>query len=194
MRADESHIWKRFKKGDEQAFSQIFKTYYNELYNYGIRFTRDGTMTEDSLQEFFLYLWKHKENLRDLDTPRFYLFKSYRRHLFQALKKAQNTKDIYDLPDQESYEEWTYHFNIDEGEMQAEKTRRLNEMIAKLPSRQKEILHLRYYQGLSCEEIAQVTQLSYRTVLNHLQAAYKNLRRVKFWVIISIFTCLLTIL
>jgi RNA polymerase sigma factor (sigma-70 family) len=48
--------------------------------------------------------------------------------------------------------------------------------INELPSRQKELIQLKFYEGLSYEEIVQKTGLSYRTVYNTIYEALKNLK------------------
>jgi RNA polymerase sigma-70 factor (ECF subfamily) len=51
--------------------------------------------------------------------------------------------------------------------------------INRLPARQREIIYLRYYQELTLPEIAQTLGISYQTVANHLQAAYRSLSKEK---------------
>ncbi len=53
----------------------------------------------------------------------------------------------------------------------------LNRLLNSLPKRQKEVLHLKYYEELIFEEVAQVIHLNYQSVLNHIHRALTNLRR-----------------
>ena len=54
--------------------------------------------------------------------------------------------------------------------------KKLHEWVEQLPERQREAFELSRFEGLDHEEIAQVMQVSARTVNNHLVAALRQLR------------------
>ena len=82
-------VWKSLKEGNTEAFEILFKSFYSRLFNYGLKISRDVLITEDSLQDFFVYIYEHRENLSDLDTIAPYLFSSYRRFIKKVLQKKQ---------------------------------------------------------------------------------------------------------
>ncbi|MBR0361756.1 MAG: sigma-70 family RNA polymerase sigma factor, partial [Paraprevotella sp.] len=51
-------------------------------------------------------------------------------------------------------------------------------LIEHLPQNQKEVVFMRYYQGLSFKEIAEVTGVSINTALGRMRYALLNLRRL----------------
>ena len=51
-------------------------------------------------------------------------------------------------------------------------------LIEELPDLQKEVLKMRYYQGLSFKEIAELTGVSINTALGRMRYAILNLRRI----------------
>ena len=51
-------------------------------------------------------------------------------------------------------------------------------LIEELPALQREVLVMRYYQGLSFKEIAEVTGVSINTALGRMRYAILNLRRL----------------
>ena len=59
-----------------------------------------------------------------------------------------------------------------------ERTKKILEAVNQLPARQKEIIYLRIYKGLSYEEISQVMQLNYQVVRNLLSQALKSFRKI----------------
>jgi len=61
-------IWKSLKEGDLNAFGVLFETYYPLLHSYGLKISQNEALTEDTLQDFFLYIYEHRQNLSDLDT------------------------------------------------------------------------------------------------------------------------------
>ena len=62
-------------------------------------------------------------------------------------------------------------------ELAAERLHQLHQTIQKLPSRQKEVIHLRYFQNLKTEEIAEVLNINYQSVSNLLYKGIKTLRQ-----------------
>lgn len=51
-------------------------------------------------------------------------------------------------------------------------------LIKELPALQREVLIMRYYQGLSFKEIAEITGVSINTALGRMRYAILNLRRI----------------
>ena len=60
----------------------------------------------------------------------------------------------------------------------AEKQEMLASLLNELTPRQKEIIYLRYYNGLDNEEISEVLNISYQVVHNTLYKAFKRLREL----------------
>jgi RNA polymerase sigma factor (sigma-70 family) len=64
----------------------------------------------------------------------------------------------------------------DEALTYAEESRALREMLAKLPRRQREVLHLVFYQDLTIEDSAGVLNISLGTARTHFQRGKATLR------------------
>ena len=90
-------IWKSLKEGNLNAFSVLFETYYPQLHNYGFKISKDVAITEDTLQDFFLYIYEHKENLRDLETIAPYQFTSYKRFLLNVMQKNEKQNNAFNV-------------------------------------------------------------------------------------------------
>jgi len=169
-------IWKTLKEGDLRAFSTLFEIYYPQLHSYGLKISKDVSLTEDTLQDFFLYIYDHRENLSDLDTIAPYLFTSYKRFLINVIKKNQkitkidfSQEDVIDI--QFSTEEL-----ITNEETDSFRTKNMSKLLNKLPKRQKEAIYLKYYSGLKATEISEVMNINYQSVVNILHKALKNLK------------------
>jgi RNA polymerase sigma factor (sigma-70 family) len=169
-------IWKSLKEGDLNAFSVLFETYYPKLYSYGLKISKNVTVTEDTLQDFFLYVYEHRENLSDLDTIAPYLFVSYKRFLIKEINKNAKLKQtdftietVIDL-------EFTAEELITSQETATFKNKNLSLLLNKLPSRQKEAVYLKYYSGLKAKEISEIMDVNYQSVINLLHKALKSLK------------------
>lgn len=179
------YLWKCFKDGDKQALDIVFKRHYSALYTYGIKLTNNVNLTEDGLQDFFLYLYEHRQNLKDLDAIKPYLFKAFRNRLLKYLKTNTAILPLDDVKEHQL----PIHFTIEEIIVQKEDNlankAKVLTILQALTNRQRELIYLKYYNHLSIQEIAEVVGISYQGVLNGLSKAMKKLRKVLVFVLIS---------
>lgn len=83
-----------------------------------------------------------------------------------------NQFDDYMLETQHSYEDLLIknQGNLDLSD-------RLNKALSTLTKKQLEIVKLKFYNGMTYDEIGQITNLRHRTIYNHLHQAIKILRK-----------------
>lgn len=166
-------LWQRSVAGDKGAFCELVEAHYKVLFNYGTNFTSNRELIKDTLQDLFIHLWEKREQLH-IQHLTIYLLRSIRNNLFQSFREQQFQsidQDLHDRPD-----EFTVEKALIFEETDAEKKSRIKEAIARLPKRQKEVIFLRYYQGLDNEQIADLMQVNRQSVANLLHKAILNLR------------------
>ena len=165
------------KRGDHRAFSAMFTKYYSYLYNYGLQIaTNRETLVKDALQELFLSLWLKRENLSEVGSLRAYLFKAIRLKIYRLIEKqqARHKRD-------RSYFEASFQhiLNIEELiinlEISKERREQLKFAIESLSKRKREVIYLKFYEGLTNEEISAVMGINVQSVYNHASAAIKIL-------------------
>lgn len=175
---DDRVLWDGFRGGDEKALVHIFDRYANILYNYGRKINERDDVVKDAVQELFIAIWKQRNSLGETDCIKSYLFKSLRRKLVRSLSRmqyrffcrlsspAEYVGEV--IPSQEL---------LMIAEQDSENKRaRVMKMISTLTRRQQEVLFLRYFEEMSCEEIAVVMELSKQAVYNLIHKALKELR------------------
>lgn len=171
-------LWLAFKKGDRDALDALFRAYYPGLYQYGLKIYGAPDFIEESLQNFFLYLYDHRNNLTTPERIKPYLFTAYRRKLLRQIEKYRSQKKSLEhtMPWQPDI-----HFSADEiivkQEVETFQKELLLEMLHQLPRRQREVIYLRYYSDLNISEIAEVLSITYQGTVNTLHKAIKALRR-----------------
>jgi RNA polymerase sigma factor (sigma-70 family) len=171
-------LWDRFRQGDKLAFSELYQTYFNNLYDYGVRHTQKPELTIDCIQDFFLYLWNHRENLQSAHSVKYYLLTSFRRRLFRNLEKERKKQhQKRDISLAFEIAEHSFENNLIADEEAYRRSAQIKLLLQNLSPRQKEIVYLRYYQKLSPQEISETVGIRYQTVVNHLCEAIKALRR-----------------
>ncbi|MBA4056869.1 MAG: sigma-70 family RNA polymerase sigma factor [Marivirga sp.] len=162
-----SILWNAFKKGDLEAYTSLYHAYYRLLNNYGYKFTKDVDLIEDAIHDLFTSLWTNRENLGNPLSVKNYLYKSIRNILFRKIKAASRFHNLQEddesIPFEVSYD---HQLILNEDEARIQRT--IKDVLHKLPARQREIIFLRFYDGLSYEEIADIMCI-------HVSSAYKLL-------------------
>lgn len=173
----DTYLWNAFKAGSSDAFAEMYKNHIEELLSYGYRVTSNRQLIKDSIQDLFLHLWLHKENLSETDSVRFYLFRSLRNRILHTI---ESKKDISLASFEGIFEDiagdLTGENALVDRETQEEQTSRLQKAIEQLPKRQQEVIQLRYQHDFSLNEIADMMQISNQSVRNHLHRAINQLR------------------
>lgn len=178
MRPDaDATRWSAFLAGDARAFEGIFQAYYPELYAYGMRLTKDEELSKDSIQNLFQRWWQRRGTLPAVKEVRPYLFKSMRHEVLVALKAQQRTKRVQldyasDFEVQYSPEDF-----IIAQQLSAEQHAQLLAALARLSSRQREAIYLRFFSGFEYERISEIMGLSYQSTRNLLYQGLKLLRQ-----------------
>lgn len=174
-----TELWQELKRGQKNALEQLFLLYYADLFRYAVKFSGDEALAEDHIQDLFLNIWKRRDYLGEVTSVKTYLWTALRRSLIHHQRekgqkaKALNKRDMYEVGMQFSEEE----IIIREEENKA-KREALKNALNKLSPRQREIIYLRYYNGMTYEEINSITSLNYQTLRNHVYNAMKILESV----------------
>lgn len=169
-------LWKALKNGELKAFSTIYKTYYPRLYGYGLKISKTPAVTEDTLQDFFVYVYEHREKLSSIETIAPYLFSSYRRLLIKTMKKNSKLISLHELKSTAVDIQFSPEEVLTNQESETFKNKNLSALLNKLPKRQKEAIYLKYYVGLNTSDIATIMDLNYQSASNTIHKAIKNLR------------------
>ena len=172
----DADLFKLFKKGDESAFEILYQKYFKALSHYGFRICQDHELIENAIQDLFIDLWRRRAFLSEVDNVKFYLIKSLRNQLIRNSQKdiLENSEDVNDFLD------YLGSLSIEQTIVQEEseelRNGKIKEAISKLSSRQKEVIHLRYFQNLSLDEISHLIVLPKQVVKNLLSKSYAVLR------------------
>ena len=166
-------IWSS-KEGKERLLD-LYQQYYADLYAYGLRICNNQEMTRDAIHDLFIQVWEGKINLSSVQSTKPYLLKSLRYILIDALKIKGK---ISNLSTEEVYEYVLSEEDVViDAELSQENKIKLKEAILKLPAKQKEVIYLRYYEGLDYSEIAEVTETKNQSVRNTMSKALAELRK-----------------
>jgi RNA polymerase sigma factor (sigma-70 family) len=179
-------MWEMFLAGDEIAFSSLMRTFARPMYSYGIRLINDEDFVNECVQNVFVELWSRRASLKITKSVKLYLFKALRNRMFRDYSKWRPHVCID--------EQYDFEVGIDieklliSQEVAAETVHKLKELLNRLSKRQKEIIYLRFYEGLSQEKIAEIMGLNAQSVYNLLHESILRLR--KYWLKSPVYYCL----
>jgi RNA polymerase sigma-70 factor (ECF subfamily) len=167
--------WNRLKKGDPDALGYLYDTYSDKLFIAALRMTRDRELAKDALQEVFIEIWNYRNTLGDVLHSQSYLTKVMRSILLKKLKK-ENLVSHYTVADSLVSPEESMEDVIIASDTDKEKKYRLRLALSNLTNRQKQVLEMRFHEGLSYEQIAEKLSMNYQSVNN---LAFRTIHRLR---------------
>lgn len=171
-------IWERFRQGDKNALSEIYKSHYTSLLDYGLRIRRDREFIQECIQELFFYLISNIKSLGPIYNLRAYLLASLRRKIFNEIRNREKMQPTEtNLVPQFDFELSQEEIMVDQESSRKRKSE-LKKILNKLPAREKEAVYLKFYKDMSYEEITSVMGISYDSARKFVYRAIKNLREM----------------
>lgn len=171
---DDFGRWSRkLRASDRAAFAEVFQTLNEPLLRYAWRLTNDEAAAQDIVQDAFLKLWQVRETLDDDRSLKAYLYRIVRNLALNHIRaSAQHATPVEDT------DTWSSEHDapIDEALDAEILDRSMKRWVEEMPERRREAFLLSRNHGLSHEEIAQVMNLTPRTVNTHIVLALKDLR------------------
>ena len=168
-------LWNQFLEGDEKAYLYIYKLYAQDMYSYGMLFTTNSELVKDCLHDVFIKIHRNRKKLSQVDNIRLYLLTAMKNYLFDVFDKK---KELFhnDTIEPVFSPEYTIEDKIIRQEELHYQSRKIRQMLESLTPRQKEVLYYRYMKNLTYDEIGEIMQMNYQSILNLIQRSIKKLR------------------
>jgi RNA polymerase sigma-70 factor (ECF subfamily) len=170
---EEKHLLGKALKGDIFAFEKIYRSYVKELCTFAAYYVKSFDTAEDIVQNVFLILWERRDSICINGYLKTYLFTSVRNLSLNFLKHQTihlNSIDIYSKLF--SPPTATPH----EIAVQQESDVLLTHALEKIPERCRIVFILSRYFNMKYAEIAEILEISVKTVDAHMVNAVKSLR------------------
>lgn len=171
---DDVSLLQMMKDGDHEAFTAIYNKYWYPLMQHTMKAVRVYSEAEDIVQEIFVSIWKNRSKLEINYTLSTYLFNSARYMAIRNIERnitrsnyLQRLSDQIDNGGVPSPETLLHMRNLEE---------KIEQAIANLPEKMREIFNLSRKQQLSYKEIALQLGISEETVRKQISNALQRLR------------------
>jgi RNA polymerase sigma-70 factor (ECF subfamily) len=165
---------RRIKASDREAFAAVFDALHDPLARYALQITGRTAAAQDIVQYAFTSLWDMREDLDPKQSLEALLFRIVRNRAYNTERDRRTRKAKHDeMKHDNDPVQPDPGARMDADRLEAD----LRAWMEDLPDRQREALALSRFEGLSHEAIADVMDISPRTVNNHIVEAMKKLRR-----------------
>ena len=170
---EDIELVQKLQKGDAEAFDLVYEKYAGKLYGFTLKYLKSTVETEELVQSVFLKVWENYKTLKKESSFKSYLFtiayneicNTFRRrsHLQKFIGEqlndnSQTSNETEELIDYNSIRE------------------RVEQIVSKLPERQRTIFLKSREDGKSNKEIAIELGLSSGTVDNYISETLKFIR------------------
>ncbi|QBR13277.1 RNA polymerase sigma factor [Sphingobacterium sp. CZ-2] len=167
----QNQVYIDLRKGSIQAFQVVFDAYSANIYNLSFHILKNKEQAEEVVQETFLKVWMHREELDDAKDLWPYIYVIAKRICYNQLRSMK-----YDLLAQQELIKNMTVLAEDSAHQLSEINKILQESVDLLPERQKLVWIMSREEGKSHKEIADELGISPNTVKNTIVQTLKTLR------------------
>jgi RNA polymerase sigma-70 factor (ECF subfamily) len=162
------------RRGDPEAFRALFEKYKDNVYSIALRYSGDAAAAQDIAQDTFLKLYSAIGSYRGESSFESWLYRMVVNSCFDLKRKTRRLAPLLDevlsllrTPDLSALDEV----------LRSEMSARVQAVIQGLAPEHRIVVVLRYTQGLSYDEIAEILGCAPGTVASRLNRAHKILER-----------------
>ncbi|MBV6645619.1 MAG: RNA polymerase sigma factor [Cyclobacteriaceae bacterium] len=176
----DSQLLSQYKKGNEEAFSELLNRHKDRVYTTIYLIVKDRYLAEDLMQEVFIKAirtiksGKYNEEgkflpwiLRIAHNLAIDQFRKEKRYPMIVMEDGSSIWNTLEFSEQ----------SIEDSHIKQDTYNLLKQCIQELPEAQKEVLVMRHYMQMSFQEIAEATDVSINTALGRMRYALINLRK-----------------
>lgn len=159
-------------RGDASAFDALYLRHRDYALRITMRFTGERELALDAVQDSFVYFYKKFPGFRLTAKLTTFLYPVLKHNALNAKKKARRTQG--DGSEHTLSQQADTDRSADPA--QADAPGDLRAVLASLPEAQREVLVLRFVDGLTLEEIAGALEVPLGTVKTRIHHAIRKLR------------------
>lgn len=169
----DDNLLDKIKISDYSAFRKVFDQYFKSLVIRSYQIVREEQLAKDAVQEVFLALWKNRTKLPENIKLEPYLRRSTINRSLNIIKSRSHHIGAGQTP----------LTTLKEKNLQPDEQSEFNELrdviqstIDQLPERCKQIYMLCKQDGMTHKEVAEILDISTKTIENQITKALKTLR------------------
>lgn len=170
-------LWNKIcLESDINAFEQLYRFLYSRLIRFSVYYVGDKQAAEDLVTEVFVKCWENRTSGTSILNPESYLFIAVKNQSLKYLKKNSSVTfiDLVDVDEDISVTAQTPQYILERKELH----KQLNLAIESLAPQAREVFRLIKEGGMKYKEVAEMLNISPRTVQTQLFRAIAKLRLI----------------
>lgn len=172
----ETHLVEEIVKGSTDAFKRLFLTYCRPLVLFARRYVNDIHTAENIVQDVFVRIWDKRGQLNPTANIKSYLFTAVKndalKHLRHAKVVEKHAQHIHQV-----HTQFNAPLSPEHRLNQKELALAVQEAVGELPEKTRLVFSMSKYHQLTYNQIAQIQEISVKTVETHMGRALKFLRK-----------------
>lgn len=164
---------RKIKSGDKKAFEELYRAYYSRLGQFVFRYVHTKYLAEDLVHNVFINVWENRSQLEPRGTLKSYLFTAARNQALNYLEK----RDVRKFEEPEAVIQLE---SLEVGATQKMSAKELEqtiiEAVKEIPDKRRKIFLMHREDELTYREIAEVLDISVKTVETQMSRSLKFLR------------------
>ena len=162
------------RNDSESAFEQLYLLYYDKLISYSLTYLHAECDAEEIVSDVMLYIWKDRKHLETIDNFNAYIYRIVRNKSISRYRQKDFSITSIDDINTDIFQTIITPETLLISE---ENVNKINAEINKLPTKCKEAFKLVKEQRLKYKEVADILQISVKTLESHLTLAMHRLRQ-----------------
>jgi len=145
----------------------------NKLFRFALRFLGNEEEAKDVVQEVFIRVWNGREQMNDVQNWEAWCMRITKN---LSLDRIRVITRKHTQPIEDGYAVIHESFSPHESTEMAESMNQINQFIAALPEKQRQVIHLRDVEGYSYNEICEILEIDLNQVKVNLFRARNAVR------------------
>jgi RNA polymerase sigma-70 factor (family 1) len=163
----------KLRAGDITVFTYIFSAYYKDLVIFAARFTKDINSAEDIVQGIFVHLWEEHESSNINSSIKSYLLRTVNNKCIDWYRHKKAVKEHTDYVVESSI---YFAYDTENYVLHSELEGKIEKALDLLPDEVSEVFRMNRFKGLKYQEIAELLNISVRTIEVRIGKALHLLR------------------
>ncbi len=173
----------QYVEGNNRAFDELLARNQSKLFTYIMFVVRDQDLANDLFQDTFVKVITKLQEGKYTDSGKFsYWITRIAHNVIMDWYRMQKNEHIVEPTEDNDLsnlnENSVMDGNIESDIINDQVMQDVKRMMNNLPTAQREVVYMRFYQSLSFKEIAEITGVSINTALGRMRYAILNLRRM----------------
>jgi RNA polymerase sigma-70 factor (family 1) len=169
-----SHLQRRIARFDDQlAYKELFTSLYNYLFHFARNLVKSKESAEEIVSDVFIKIWERRKEIEKIDNLKVYLYISTRNTALNYLEKQKRSATAPIVEFSAAFT--SVYLDPEQLMISADLLARIQKAIDQLPPKCRNIFKLVKQDGLKQREVAEVLDISVKTVENQLAIALQKI-------------------